>query len=135
MTRSMKDVYVSRTDLGSAIIARQDPVVYDGGAYADALAPGQLAAYERDGFLMLDGVFGGDEVNALLDEVRRLSADPAIVSMEEAITERDSVAVRSIFRVHQISGMLARLARDPRLIHAARQILVPRYICTNPAPT
>src|SRR3546814_5528692 len=30
---------------------------------------------------------------------------------------------RSIFRVHELSDRLARLARDPRLIHIARQIL------------
>src|SRR3546814_4173512 len=72
---------------------------------------------------MLESVFGPDEVASLLDEVKRMSADPSIVSLEEAITEPGSDAVRSIFRVHELSDMLGRLASDPRLIHVARQIL------------
>src|SRR3546814_3951459 len=52
-----------------------------------------------------------------------MSADPSIGSLEEAITEPGSDAVRSIFRVHELSDMLGRLASDPRLIHVARQIL------------
>src|SRR5690554_5110701 len=123
MNLSVKDLYASRTDRTSAIIARRDPVVYGGGAYADALASAQVASYERDGFLMLEDVFSEDEVQGLLDEVKRMSADSSITSLEEAITEPGSDAVRSIFRVHQLSGMMDKLARDPRLIHVARQLL------------
>lgn len=123
MNISMSDPYVSRTDRAAAIIARRDPVVYGEGRYADALQPEQVASYERNGFLMLEDVFSGAEVQELLDEVKRMSADPQIVAMEEAITEPGSDAVRSIFRVHQLNERLARLARDPRLIHVARQIL------------
>ena len=123
MNRSMNDPYASRTDKTSAIIARRDPVVYRDGTYADALAAEQVASYERDGFLMLEHVFSQDEVQGLLDEVRRMSADPSIVGLEEAIAEPGSDAVRSIFRVHEISPVLGRLACDPRLLHVARQLL------------
>src|SRR3546814_8933572 len=90
MSTLMNDLYGSRTDRSSSIIARRDPVVYEDGLYADALTAEQTAAYERDGFLMLESVFGPDEVAALLDEVKRMSADPSIVSLEEAITEPGS---------------------------------------------
>jgi len=123
MNISISDLYVSRTDRGSAIIARQDPVVYEGGTYAGALNDEQVASYNSDGFLMLDDVFGEDEVETLLDEVKRMSVDAGIVGRDEAIREPDSDAVRSIFRVHQLSDRIAALARDPRLIHIARQIL------------
>ncbi len=123
MNISMKDPYVSRTDRMAAIIARRDPVVYGGGNYADALPAQQLASYERNGFVMLEDVFSEQEVQELMDEVKRMSADPQIVSMEEAITEPGSDAVRSIFRVHQLNERIARLARDPRLLNVARQIL------------
>src|SRR3546814_20925249 len=72
---------------------------------------------------MLESVFGPDEVAALLDEVKRMSADPSIVSLEEAINEPGSDAVRSIFRVHELCDMLGRLASDTRLIHVALEIL------------
>ncbi|NYT81562.1 ectoine hydroxylase [Alcaligenaceae bacterium] len=123
MKTAIKDLYVSRTDRNAAIIARQDPVVYGGGNYADALDERQQASYERDGFLLIEDLFSGPEVAALLQEVQRMSSDPAITGLDEAITEPGSDAVRSIFRVHELSELLSGLARDPRLINVARQIL------------
>lgn len=123
MKTSIKDIYVSRTERSCAIISRQDPVVYGGGEYEDALTAEQTAAYARDGFLVLDAVFDEQETKDLLNEVERMSADPGIASLDEAITEPGSDAVRSIFRVHALSKKLGDLARDPRLIHVARQLL------------
>lgn len=123
MITPAKDIYASRIDRGSAIIARQDPVIYGDGRYASALDEEQLAGYERDGFLLLPQLFSAEEVETMLAEIRRMAADPAIVRREEAITEPGSDAVRSIFMVHVLSPLMSRLARDPRLIHVARQIL------------
>jgi ectoine hydroxylase len=123
MVTTMTDLYDSRTDRGTAIIARQDPVVYAGGAYAQALSAEQLASYEGDGFLLIEDLFSEAEVQALLDEIRRMGKDPAIIGGEEVITEPGSDALRSVFRVHELSPLLDKLARDPRLIHVARQIL------------
>jgi ectoine hydroxylase len=120
---TVTDMYASRTDRMSAIIARQDPVVYGGGTYAAALEQEQVASYERNGFLVLENLLDDDEVNALLAEVERMRADPAIRGLEEAITEPGSDAVRSIFRVHQLSQKIGQLARDPRVLNVARQIL------------
>src|SRR3546814_17871052 len=110
----MHELYGSRTDRSSASIARRGPVVYEDGLYADALTAEQTAAYERDGFLMLESVFGPDEVAALLDEVKRMRADLSIVRLEEAITEQGRVDVRSIFRVHYLSDLLGRLRSTER---------------------
>src|SRR5690606_10375680 len=121
--QTFTDIYASRDARSSAIVARRDPVVYGLGTYAAALPAEQIAAYERDGFLVLDDVFSPDEVQALQSEVKRLSLDPAIIARDEAIAEPGSRAVRSIFRVHELSAVVAQLARDPRLIHVARQIL------------
>ncbi|MBV6306011.1 ectoine hydroxylase [Candidimonas humi] len=123
MVTTMSDLYDSRTDRGTAIIARQDPVVYAGGAYAQALSAQQLASYESDGFLLIEDLFSAAEVQALLDEIQRMGKDPAILGGEEVITEPGSDALRSVFRVHELSPLLNKLARDPRLIHVARQIL------------
>jgi ectoine hydroxylase len=123
MITPAKDMYASRSDRGAAIIARQDPVVYGGGTYADGASADQINDFERDGFLFLDSFFSEQETAALLHEVERLSQDPAIRQREEAIREPGSDAVRSIFRVHKISTMLGRLAADARLLNIARQIL------------
>ncbi|OZI59813.1 ectoine hydroxylase [Bordetella genomosp. 11] len=123
MISPAKDRYASRTDRSAGIVARHDPVVYGDGLYADALTPEQVQGYDRDGFLMLENLLPQAEVDALIAEIRRMSRDQAIVRREESITEPGSNAVRSIFMVHQLSPLVGRLARDPRLINVARQIL------------
>lgn len=119
----MTDIYPSRSERGSAIIARQDPVVYGDGRYADALPPEKLNSYEKNGFLVMEDVFSEEETAELMDEVVRLSTDSTIATMKEAITEPGSDAVRSVFRVHDLSDRIDALARDPRLLDVARQIL------------
>lgn len=131
ITTSMTDLYASRTsstyasrtNSTAAIMARNEDVVWNDGNYADALSAGQLNAYRRDGFLLIENVFTPEEVAALLEEVVRMSKDESIAGMDEAITEPGSDAVRSIFKVHALNASIGRLARDPRLIHVARQIL------------
>ncbi|NLY26721.1 MAG: ectoine hydroxylase [Alcaligenaceae bacterium] len=120
---TVTDRYASRTDRMSAILARQDPVVYGQGTYADALSVDQVSSYEQNGFLLLEEVFLAEEVAELVAEVERMCADPAIRQLEEAITEPGSEAVRSIFRVHEINARIQALSRDPRLLNVARQIL------------
>lgn len=123
MITPAKDIYASRSDRSAAIIARQDPVVYGQGQYASALDVEKLAQYERDGFLVLEGFFSEQETAVLLREVERMAADPATAHREESITEPGSNAVRSIFKVHEINPVIARLTRDARLVDIARQIL------------
>lgn len=120
---TVTDRYASRTDRMSAILARQDPVVYGQGTYTDALSVDQVSSYEQNGFLLLEEVFLAEEVAELVAEVERMCADPAIRQLEEAITEPGSEAVRSIFRVHEINARIQALSRDPRLLNVARQIL------------
>jgi len=119
----MKDFYVSRTGRDAALIARGDPVVYDEGRYVAALGTAQLQTYERDGFLVLPGVFDAAEVQALREEAQMLEHDPAVREGEEVIREPGGTALRSIFRVHELGRRLAELPRDPRLLDVARQIL------------
>ncbi len=123
MITPARDIYASRTDRDAAIITRQDPVVYNGGTYAAGASAEQIDAFERDGYLFLDQFFSPREVAALMREVERLAADPSIRQREEVIREPGSDAVRSVFRVHEISPVLSRLSRDARLVNIARQIL------------
>ncbi|WP_269498247.1 ectoine hydroxylase [Castellaniella sp. S9] len=119
----MKDFYESRRGRSAGLLARREPVVYEGGTYVQALDPAQLQAYERDGFIVLPEVFGTDEVQALRDEVDALCRDPSVQASEEVIREPGGDALRSIFRIHEIGRLLADLPRDPRLLDVARQIL------------
>lgn len=119
----MKDLYVSRVDRASALIARREPVVYGAGEYAHALNAEQLQDYDRNGFIVLDAVFDADEIKALSHEVDAMSRDSDIRALDEAIREPGSEALRSIFRIHELGERLAELPRDPRVLDVARQIL------------
>ncbi len=123
MNTSIADLYVSRTERGSAIIARQEPTVYEEGTYAQALTADQLSRYENDGFLVIEDLFSENEVNDLLAEIDRLGKDESLRGREELITEPNSQALRSIFLVHKLSEKIKELVRDPRVLDVARQIL------------
>lgn len=123
MNGSIADLYESRTERGSAIIARQEPTIYEGGAYARALSVEQLSRYESDGFLVMEGLFSSDEVKELLTEITSLCVDHRLRSRDEFVTETDSDTLRSIFLVHKLSQKINELVRDPRVLNVARQIL------------
>jgi ectoine hydroxylase len=121
----VSDVYQSRTDQESAIIPRQDPVVYPGphakGGFA--LSEHQLRSYRKNGFIQLRGLLPAAEVAELLDEAGQLAVASGREQRPEAVYEPDSRAVRSVFRVHGLSVTFNRLMRDGRLLDVARQIL------------
>jgi ectoine hydroxylase len=56
-------------------------------------------------------------------ELRRLSDDPTVRADERTIVERRSQEVRSIFEVHKVSDVFAKIAHDPRVVGRARQLL------------
>ena len=80
------------------------------------------AFYESNGYLS-EPILDEEEVAALTAELSRLVAGGTLRDAEETITEPSSDAVRSIFRIHALSPLFARLARDRRLLDVARQIL------------
>lgn len=116
--------YDSRTSREPAIMSRLSPTVHpDGADVRDGLTPAQLAAYDRDGFVVLPQVFTADETATLRHAVEALAADPKTALRAEAVCEPQSAIVRSIFKVHAIDPVIAQLARDPKLVAIARQIV------------
>ena len=117
------DLYPSRGGLKSAIVARQHPVVW---AKPDALPPISselIGQYERDGFLVLRDVFTPEEVKNLQTELDRMRREAESMERPEVITEKGSRSVRSIFKVHEVSEVFARLAADERLAGLAAYLL------------
>ena len=122
---STNDAYRSRGGQDADIRPRLDPVVYPGKSLpgAHALSEHQLASYRRNGFVFLKNFFDEDEVGLLLSEAQNMVASDAVRRQEEAISEPGSDAIRSIFRVHQLSALYGRLVADARLLDIACQIL------------
>lgn len=122
---SHEDLYPTRTTTRTPMFPRLDPVIH-GDAQTRSSGPlsaEELAAFERDGFLFFPSFFDVDAIQACIDELKRLSADPAVQATGGVIREPHSDEVRSIFAIHRISPHFRALARDPRIVDRVRQLL------------
>jgi len=119
----MTDIYPSRLKAEAEILPRLDPVVHSPWTPEAPLAREQADQFDRDGYLVLEGIFSSEEVAYLQDEARKLLGDPAALDDETVITEQGSNEIRSIFEIHAQSRALARLAADDRLAGVARFLL------------
>lgn len=120
---SRTDLYPSRGGLKGNIVPRNHPTVW---ASADTQPPVErslVEQYERDGFLVLRDVFSPEEVANLQAELDRLRDQAQTIERPEVITEKGSRQVRSIFKVHALSEVFARLAADERLAGLASYLL------------
>ncbi|MCU8593990.1 ectoine hydroxylase [Streptomyces sp. A13(2022)] len=121
-TTNVTDLYPTR---GATEVAtpRQDPVVWGSPDTPGPVSQGDLQSLDRDGFLAIDQLIGPDEVEVYQRELERLTTDPAIREDERSIVEPQSKEIRSVFEVHRISEVFAKLVRDERVVGRARQIL------------
>ncbi|MER5613410.1 ectoine hydroxylase [Streptomyces sp. NPDC002215] len=121
-TAGRTDLYPTR---GTAEMTtpRQDPVIWSPPGTPGPVAVRDLQGFERDGFLTVDQLITPDEVADCHSELERLIADPAVRADERSIIEPKSQKVRSVFEVHRISEVFARLVEDERVVGRARQIL------------
>ncbi|WP_030901264.1 ectoine hydroxylase, partial [Streptomyces sp. NRRL S-474] len=116
------DLYPSR-GATEVLTPRQDPVVWGAPDAPGPVAPADLLSFERDGFLAIDELITDDEVAVYRNELNRLVNDEDIRADERSIVEPKSQEIRSVFEVHKISEVFAKLVRDERVVGRARQIL------------
>ncbi|WP_413753856.1 ectoine hydroxylase [Streptomyces sp. R-74717] len=116
------DLYPTRC-AAEMITPRQDPVIWSPPGAPGPVAVKDLQGFERDGFLTVDQLITPDEVAVHHAELDRLITDPAVRADERSIIEPKSQKVRSVFEVHRISEVFARLVGDERVVGRARQIL------------
>ncbi|MFF3417948.1 ectoine hydroxylase [Streptomyces sp. NPDC002698] len=119
---TLTDPYPSRAATEVAV-PRQDPVLWGAPDEPGPISVPDLHSYERDGFLSVERLIGEDEVAVYHRELERLVADPAVRADERSIVEPRTQEIRSVFEVHRISEVFARLVRDERVVGRARQIL------------
>ncbi len=118
-----EDIYPSRCGIKAALVERQDPVVYASSSEEGPIDRSLVKQYDRQGFLVLENVFSATEVAYLRRELNHLRNDERIKTSQEAITEPGGEDVRSIFKVHKISSVFAKLANDRRLAGLAQYLL------------
>lgn len=80
----------------------------------------QLAAYERDGYVLYRGLFAPDEMQILLEFARR---DPAL--LQSAYARRDAQGNETKLALWNEAGesLYSMFSRSPRLVDAAEQLL------------
>lgn len=118
---TVPDLYPSRIDQVASIRERIDPVVH--GRNDGPLGAEQLDGFHRRGFIQVPGVLSQDEVRAIIDELVYFISKAEVRSDDRTIVEPTSDEVRSVFEVHRINDVIARLAADERIAGVARQIL------------
>jgi ectoine hydroxylase len=120
--RTVPDSYPTRVLDRPTMIERVHPTAWPGVSGGPA-SGAEIESYDRNGYLQIPGLLDTEEVQRYWDELGRLSTDPAIKADERTVVEKSSDEVRSIFEVHEISDVIAELARDHRVLGRARQLL------------
>jgi len=120
-TPTRLDAYPTRSQ-GGEFVVRSHPTVWGSGVDGpfDDVA---LQGHARRGYTILEDFIGADEVAQFTAELCRLSTDRSLRGDARIVTEKVSGEVRSIFQVERLSAQLDALARDPRLLDRARQLL------------
>ncbi|MFD4243964.1 ectoine hydroxylase [Streptomyces sp. NPDC058525] len=121
-TERIADLYPTR-GAEEALIGRKDPVIWSAPGTPGPLWRRELEEFEQHGFHPVEQLVTPEEVEVYRSELDRLVADPSVRADERSIIEPTSQEVRSVFEVHRISEVFARLAADPRVVGTARQIL------------
>ncbi|MFE1289022.1 ectoine hydroxylase [Streptomyces sp. NPDC058751] len=119
---ALTDPYPSRAATEVAV-PRHDPVVWGAPDEPGPIPVPDLHSYERDGFLSVEQLITESEVAVYRRELERLVTDPAVRADERSVVEPGTQEIRSVFEVHRISEVFARLVRDERVVGRARQIL------------
>ena len=78
----------------------------------------QIKAYDEDGYILLPSLFSQQEAALMKSRL------PALYQMSrDEVVKEKSGAVRTVFAAHTFDDVFARVARHPRLIEPARQLL------------
>ena len=121
ISSTIVDGYETRSSARCTASERHDPVFW---TYSD---DGPLSAvdqirYEDKGFHNIPSLLSPDEVSGCYNEISRLASSPALQGDRRIVRERDNGEVRSIFDVHLLSDVVARIARRPDILAMMRQI-------------
>ncbi|MEU1980734.1 ectoine hydroxylase [Nocardia sp. NPDC019395] len=111
------DRYPTRTAERAPQQERHDATVW--GRIGNA----ELAAFDADGYAILERLLSPEEVAEFATEIDRLASAPELRGDDRLIVEKSSQQVRSVFDVHRLSPAVAELVGESRVVDLARQVL------------
>ena len=111
----MQDCYPTRCGLEATTSPRLDPVAYQAWKPDAPITAEQLRHFDEQGFLVLDALFGDDEIAQLQQAAFALLKNPDGIDDDTIILEPHDREIRSIFRIHRQCPSMRRLASDERI--------------------
>jgi ectoine hydroxylase len=117
------DVYPTRRPDGETLMPREDPVLWSDWTDAAPISRDEAASYAEKGYLVRHGMFSEDEVRHLIDVSLSLRENGQEIRSEDLVTEPESQAVRTIFRLDEHSPLFDRVSRDERMAGVASFLL------------
>lgn len=111
------DDYVTRVNGTATIIDRPDPVVW---SRAD---DPEVQAFAEKGYVQREGSLDAARIDACLEELERIGADPDMADDPRIIREAGNEAVRSIFDVHALSDVVWEAVQHSGTLELAREVL------------
>jgi ectoine hydroxylase len=86
--------------------------------FAHSIAPA-AECYETTGYLLIEDLFSSSEIANIKTSIPDILRDPT----ERTVLEASQRTVRSVYGIHEHSPVFGHLARHPRLLERARQLL------------
>ncbi|ETW13127.1 ectoine hydroxylase [Roseivivax marinus] len=123
VSATQEDAYPTRHPDRETWLERKDPVVWTDKMPPAPLTRSDMDSFERDGFLVMRDLFSPAEVAALVDRSRELREGGRAVAGDDVVTEPDSDAVRTIFRLDEHDGLMNALSRDARIAGIVSHLL------------
>jgi len=105
------------------MIGRQDPVLWSDWTPDAPISRDDAEHYRTKGYMIRRDIFDADEVQAMIAASTRLRQEGRKIRAEDLVTEPDSDAVRTIFRLDDHSSLFDRVARDERMAGVASFLL------------
>ena len=113
------DLYPTRLPDGEAVIDRPDPVLWSDWSEDAPISRDDAGHYRDKGYLVRRDIFGADEISAMIEASQDLRDHGQAIRAEDLVTEPESDAVRTIFRLDEHSALFDRVSRDERMAGVA----------------
>ncbi|EAQ03870.1 L-proline 4-hydroxylase [Pseudooceanicola batsensis HTCC2597] len=121
--QTAEDLYPTRLADGEMMTLRKDPVLWSDWDESAPITKSEAEHYAEKGYLVRRDLFSKDEVGVMIETSRKLREQGQRIRAEDLITEPESEAVRTIFRLEEHSDLFDRVARDERMAGLARFLL------------
>ncbi|WP_375688210.1 ectoine hydroxylase [Pseudooceanicola sp. LIPI14-2-Ac024] len=117
------DAYPTRLREGERLSDRLDPVLWSDWHDEAPITRAEAEHYRDKGYLVRKDAFSSEELKLLIETSAHLREDPSGIARDDLISEPESDAVRTIFRLDAHSPLFDRLARDARVAGVAEFLL------------